>query len=102
MTYTVTLGAPPELDAEARRQRALRARAALDAAGWLFDEQISDLTRDLLGTTPGQTEVREAIFQQIDATAQVKGRLLKILEIQEAEIKAHERRNRRHQPADAQ
>ena len=100
MTYTVTLGTGPELDAEERRQRAIRARGVLEGAGWLFDEYISDVTRDLLSTAPGDTAVREKLWQQADAAAQLKGNLLKIIQIQEAEDTRNERRHRREQPAD--
>lgn len=94
MTYTVTLGTPAPLDSEERRHRAHRARDLIEGAGWLFDEHISDLTRDLLSTERGHTVLREQIYQQIDATAQLKGRLLKILENHEAEALTNERKRR--------
>jgi hypothetical protein len=94
MTYTVTLGSPAPLDAEERRHRAGRARDLLDGAGWLFDEHISDRTRDLLSTSPGDAAKREEIYRHIDATAQLKGRLLKILETHEAEALTNERKRR--------
>lgn len=99
---TVTLGTRPDLDAEERRARAMRARDVLANAGWVFDEVISDLTRDLLGTTPGQSEIRESLYYQIDAAAQVKGHLSRILEQQAAEEKVNERKHRNEPPADAE
>lgn len=95
---TVTLGNPPDLDAEERRLRALRAREVLNGAGWAFDEHISDLTRELLGTGPADADKRELIYHQIDAAAQIKGRLARIIELQEAEEAKNERRERRRQP----
>lgn len=99
---TVTLGSRPELDADERRQRALRAQEVLSGAGWAFDEVISDLTRELLGTPPGASGKRESIFQQIDAAAQLKGHLQRIIEQQAASEKVHERRHRHEPPADAE
>lgn len=98
VTYTVTLGNPAPLDSEERRHRASRARDLLDGAGWLFDEHISDLTRDMLRTDVAHTVLREQLFLQIDATAQIKGRLLKILETHEAEAIANERKRRTDDP----
>lgn len=97
---TVTLGNPPPTDFEERRLRALRAREVLDGAAWLFDEHISDLTRDLLGTSPAPADApkREELFYQIDAAAQLKGRLLQIIQLHEAEKKANERREKRRNP----
>lgn len=100
MTITVTLGKPDDLDAEGRRLRALRAKEVLNGAGWLFDEYISDLNRDLLSTAPGQAEVREHLYRQIDAAAQLKGHLQHILDNQEAEDRRNERRHRNDPAAD--
>lgn len=96
---TVTLGNPPETDFDERRLRALRAKEVLNGAGWLFDEHISDLTRELLSTAPTSVDAtkREELFYQIDAAAQLKGRLLQIIQLHEAEAKAHERKERRRQ-----
>lgn len=91
--FTVTLGSAAELDPEEKRLRMLRAKEVLSGAGWLFDEQMSDLTRDMLGTSPEQSGKREELFHQIDALAQVKGRLMGIIHEYEAKQKAHEQRN---------
>ena len=97
---TVTLG-KPELDAEERRQRVMRAQEVLSGSGWVFDEVIGDLTRELLGTdAPAQKERREEIFQEIKATAQVKGHLTRILQQKAAEEAVNERRTRNEPPAD--
>lgn len=97
---TVTLGNRPELDAEERRQRALRAQEILNGAGWVFDELISSLTSDLLGTKPDQCGLREQLFNQIDGAAQAKGRLKQIVDQQAAEEKANARKHRNDPPAD--
>lgn len=99
---TITLGNRPELDAEERLQRAMRAREVLAGAGWAFDEVISDLTRDLLGTTPGQSEIRESLYHQIDAAAQLKGHLSRIIQAQQAEETVNARKHRDESPADAE
>lgn len=96
---TVTLGRP-ELDAEERRQRALRAQEVLNGAGWVFDDLISSLTKDLLGTQPAETDKRESLYHQIDGAAQAKGRLKQIVEQQAAEEKANARKHRNDPPAD--
>ena len=98
MTFHVTLNAV-ELDAEERRHRAIRARGLIEGAGWLFDEHISDLTRDLLATGPQQNVLREQLYLQIDATVGLKARLLGILQNHEAEATIHERKHRA-DPAD--
>ena len=49
MSVTVTLNRV-DLDAEARRNRALRAAELLENASWLFDELISERARDLIAT----------------------------------------------------
>lgn len=100
MTFTVTISQRPQPDAEERRLRALRAQEVLSGAGWLFDEYMSDLTRELLGTDPDESAKREQFFRQIDAAAQLKGRLEQIIQIQKAEQDAHERRISKLPPAD--
>lgn len=97
---TVTLGNRPDLDADERRQRALRARDVLAGAGWVFDELISDLTRDLLSTLPDETDKRESLYHQIDGAAQAKGHLKRIIDMQTGEEKKNERRIRAEPPAD--
>jgi hypothetical protein len=97
---TVTLGPRPDLDPEEKRQRALRAAEVLDGAGWVFDEVISSLTRELLDTQPAETDKREGLFRQIDGAAQVKGRLKQITDNYVAEMQQHERKHRADPPAD--
>lgn len=97
---TITLGNRPELDPEERRLRALRAQEVLAGAGWAFDEVISGLTRDLLGTEPADAEKRESLYHQIDAAAQLKGHLSRIIQLHEAELKANVRKHRDEPPAD--
>lgn len=99
-SITVTLGNRPELDAEERRQRALRAQEVLNGAGWVFDELISGLTRELLDTPPHAADKRESLYHQIDGAAQAKGRLKHIVEQQAAEEKANARKHRNDPPAD--
>lgn len=99
MTITVTLNAVT-LDAEARRIRALRAQEVLDNASWLFDEFISEQTRDLIATDTRQSEEREILAADIRAAMSLKGHLLTIIQNHEAEQKLNERRSRAEQPAD--
>lgn len=91
---TVTLGNRPDLDFEERRLRALRAQEVLVGAGWAFDEVISDLTKDLLGTAPDQATKRESLYHQIDAAAQLKGHLKRILDSHQAEETKNARKHR--------
>jgi hypothetical protein len=97
---TITLGNRPDLDPEERRLRALRAQEVLSGAGWAFDEIISDLNRDLLGTSPDQTAKRESLYHQMDGAAQAKGFLKRLIEQQAAEEKVNERKHRNEPPAD--
>lgn len=99
MSITVTLG-KVELDAEAKRARALRAAELLDGAGWLFDELISDRTRELLATDIDEPAKRERIFHEIQATAELKALLDRILQQHQAEQTLDERRTRNDKPAD--
>lgn len=97
MTITVTLGRP-DLTAEDRRIRALRAREVIDGAGWLFDEYVSQRTQDMLGApTPAE---RETIFHGIQAAADLKAHLIGILETAQFEATQNERRERNAKPAD--
>lgn len=98
--FTVTIGSPPELDAEERRARAVRARELLEGAGWAFNELISEQNRQLLDTKPEEAVRREDLFRVIRATADLKGLLIQIVDTQVAAERAHERRNRNQQPAD--
>jgi hypothetical protein len=95
---TVTLGNPPDTDFEERRLRALRAREVLDGAGWLFNEYISEMTRDLLDTNPADSEQRETLFKRIDAAAQLKGRLMQIIKLHQVEKENYDKRERRRNP----
>lgn len=96
---TVTLGNRPDLDAEERRQRALRAQEVLAGAGWLFDEVISTATRDFLDTQPDEAAKREEFYQQAYAAALLKQHLNNILREKAAEEKKNERRSRAEPPA---
>lgn len=97
MTITVTLNRP-ELDAEAKRARARRAAEVLSEAGWVFDEFIAEQTTDLLATGEDQPK-RERIFNTIQAAADLKAHLIRIVQQQEAENTLNERRNRDDRPA---
>lgn len=90
--FTITLGSPPALDADARRTRARRAREILDGASWLFDEFMSEETRALLDAN--DTAEREEHHRNIRTAAELKGRLLVIVQTQEAEDTIDGRRNR--------
>lgn len=95
MTITVTLGSQPKLEADERKRRAIRAREVLDGAGWAFDEFISTMNQEWLGTSPADTAKREQLYHQIDAAAQLKGHLMRIVEEQAAKDKLDERRERK-------
>lgn len=96
---TVTLNSV-ELDAEARLQRAIRARELLDGASWAFDELISEGAREFIATDPANAELREAAHRQIHAVTGLKAHLLTIVNNHIAEAKRDERRNRNERPAD--
>ena len=98
MTITVTLNRP-EMDPEAKRARARRAAELLKDAGWAFDEFIAEQTTDLLATGDDQPK-RERIFNSIQAAADLKAYLIRIVQQQEAENTLNERRNRDDKPAD--
>ena len=100
---TVTLGPRSDLDPDEKRQRALRAAEVLGSAGWVFDEVISALTQEMLGRdAPHEKEKREELFQQIKATAHLKGHLQFIVKQKAAEEAIHERKHRNDPPADAE
>ena len=97
---TVTLGNRPELDAEERRARAHHAKDILSIAGWVFDDLISDLNKELLGTHPEESSRREYLYHQINGAAQAKGLLLGLVNQQAFEDKKNERKRRNDGPAD--
>lgn len=97
---TVTLGNRPDLDAEERRARAHHAKDILNIAGWVFDDLISDLNKELLATLPDQTDRRESLYHQINGAAQAKGLLLNLVNQQAFEDKKNERKRRSDGPAD--
>lgn len=89
MTFTVTLGRPAELSAEERQQRIRRAAELLEGFGWVFDEHISSLTQQLLDTPDSVN--RDLIYQLIRATAEVKARLVQIVNSKALEDKRNGR-----------
>lgn len=99
MIITVTLNAVT-LDAEARRIRALRAQEVLDNASWLFDEFISEQTREMIATDISQTTERDCLHASITAAMAMKGHLLTIVNNHQAETKLNEQRDRDRKPAD--
>ena len=90
--FTIVLGNPPALDAEGRRVRARRARELLDGASWLFDEFMSEETRALLDAN--DTAEREEHHRNIRVAADLKGRLMQIVQTQEAEDTINGRKHR--------
>lgn len=80
MTITVSLVRPPELTPEAWQQRIRRATEVLDGAGWVFDEHISSMTQSLLDA--GSVDEREELHRSIRAAADLKGRLVQIVNSQ--------------------
>jgi hypothetical protein len=93
VTVTVTLN-KVELDAEERRSRAVRAREILDGCSWLFDEFISESTRDMIATNPDDPQARERLYADIRAAMGLKAHLISILQNDEAENTINERRSR--------
>jgi hypothetical protein len=79
MTITVTLGSRPELTTEERAQRIRRATEALEGVGWLFDEYISDMTKTLLDSDDDALLRRDQLYRSIRAAADLKGRLVQIV-----------------------
>lgn len=96
---TVTLNAVT-LDAEERRIRALRAAEILENASWLFDEFISEQTREMIATGPEQTKERDILHADIRAAMGLKAHLLTIVQQHQAEQTLNERRERAERPAD--
>jgi hypothetical protein len=82
VTITVTLGRPAELTHEEKQQRIRRAAEALEGCGWLFDEHISYLTQMMLdssGNTECARDAREHYHLSIRAAAELKARLVQIV-----------------------
>jgi hypothetical protein len=90
VTITVTLGRAPELSPEERQQRIRRAAEVLEGAGWLFDEHISAMTQQLLDAT--MVIDREDIHRSIRVAAELKARLVQIVNSKTLEDKRNERR----------
>ncbi len=96
---TVTLNAVT-LDAEERRARALRAAEILEGASWLFDEFISEQTREMIATDISQTTERDCLHANITAAMGLKAHLINIVNNYQAETKLNEQRYRDRKPAD--
>lgn len=92
MTITVTLGKRADLTPEETQQRIRRAAEVLDGAGWLFDEHISSLTQTLLDTE--DLCERDKHYRSIRAAADLKGRLVQIVNSKALEDKRNERGSR--------
>lgn len=90
MSITVTLGKRADLTPEEAQQRIRRAAEVLEGAGWLFDEHISSMTQALLDAP---TDVaREEYYRTIRAAADLKVRLVQIVNSKPLEDKRNERR----------
>lgn len=90
--FNVTLNAL-NLDSEARRARALRAKELLEGASWAIDEFIAEAARKWLGATEYQE--RERLHLQATVATTLKSDLLTIVDRHLAEEKEHERRKPR-------
>lgn len=90
MTITVTLGRRPDLTPEEAQQRIRRAAEVLEGAGWLFDEHISAMTQQLLDS-PSDV-AREEYYRTIRAAADLKARLVQIVNSKALEDMKNERR----------
>lgn len=94
MTITVTLGKRPEYTPEELQQRIRRAAEVLEGCGWVFDEHISSLTQTLLDTAAEDGRRREELYQSIRAAAELKGKLVQIVNSKALEDRRNERRDR--------
>lgn len=94
MTITVTLGKRPELTPEEAQQRIRRAAEALEGCGWVFDEYISSATQDLLDTPDDALGIRDRLYRSIRAAADLKGKLVQIVNSKPLEDKRNERGSR--------
>lgn len=94
MTITVTLGKRPEPTPEEAQQRIRRALEVLDGAGWVFDEVISDLTQQMIDASPDHGPLRERLHYTIRAAADLKGRLVAIVNSKQLEDERNARRDR--------
>lgn len=78
---------------EEKRIRALRAAEVLEAAAWAFDELVQQAQRRwLMAATPA---AREDCHANALAALALKGRLMAIVNEQQAEEVIHERREQR-------
>ncbi len=89
MTITVTLGKRAELTSEEAQQRIRRAAEVLEGVGWLFDEHISSMTEIMLDTE--DMCERDRLYRSIRAAAELKARLVQIVNSKALEDKKNER-----------
>ena len=85
-----------ELSAEDRRLRAQRARAAIEDAGWAFDEVAHRNFDEWLNTAPEQTEQRERLWRMARQTMSVKATLVATIDnyTDEGVLREHRERTR--------
>lgn len=95
MSFTVTLNKREELKGDELRARTRRAAEVLESCGWLFDEYISDKTREMLDTKTGESDVRDHCYLMIQAAADLKGHLQRIVQEQQLEDERQKRNERR-------
>ncbi len=65
------------LDHEAKRRRALRAREAIEGAGWVFDVYVKKLTAQWINEDEGSR--REALHYRVRAALELKAELAAII-----------------------
>ena len=99
MNTTVTLN-HVDLDAEARRARALRAAELLEGASWAIDDLISDRMRQIMQSSPDHAPLRERLHAEVRVALDLKANLLTIVQQHQAENTLNERRDRNAKPAD--
>lgn len=68
-----------ELDAEERRRRVLRAREAIEGAGWAFDAYARKLNADWINSDPADNAGREALWHRQRALLELKAGLASII-----------------------
>lgn len=68
-----------ELDADERRRRVLRARKAIEGAGWAFDAYARKLNADWINSDPADSAGREALWHRQRALLELKAGLASII-----------------------
>lgn len=82
-----------ELSADERRIRYRRALAAIEDAGFVFDEHTQSHFNQWLNTNPEQTEERERIWRSAHTAMRIKADLIRTINGYTDDEVIRERRN---------